>query len=95
MPNLGGLDNAVLWPDFKAVWPGVSNPGVTGSPTKMMEEMPSALNLAMSACEMAYMITKNAKSASVITGAGTSRSIASCGACCLCEAAPGPGPAAG
>jgi len=31
IPNLGSLDNAVLWPDFKAVWPS-SSPGATGSP---------------------------------------------------------------
>ena len=31
LPNLGSLDNALLWPDFKAVWPS-SAPGVTGSP---------------------------------------------------------------
>ncbi len=31
IPNLGSLDNAVLWPDFKAVWPS-SAPGATGSP---------------------------------------------------------------
>ena len=23
LPTLGNLDNAVLWPDFKAVWPSV------------------------------------------------------------------------
>ena len=31
VPNLGSADNAVLWPDFKAVWPSTS-PGFTGSP---------------------------------------------------------------
>jgi cytochrome c oxidase subunit 3 len=31
LPNLGSLENAVLWPDFRAVWPS-SAPGVTGSP---------------------------------------------------------------
>ena len=31
LPNLGGLDNAILWPDFKAVWP-TAGVGVTGSP---------------------------------------------------------------
>ena len=31
VPNLGSLDNALLWPDFKAVWPS-SVPGATGSP---------------------------------------------------------------
>jgi cytochrome c oxidase subunit III len=31
IPNLGSLDNALLWPDFKAVWPS-SAPGATGSP---------------------------------------------------------------
>ena len=31
LPNLGDLDNAILWPDFKAVWP-THAVGVTGSP---------------------------------------------------------------
>jgi cytochrome c oxidase subunit 3 len=36
LPNLGSLDNAVLWPDFKAVWPSVA-PGYTGSPAQIIE----------------------------------------------------------
>jgi cytochrome c oxidase subunit 3 len=36
LPNLGSLDNAVLWPDFKAVWPSVA-PGFTGSPAQIIE----------------------------------------------------------
>jgi cytochrome c oxidase subunit III len=36
LPNLGSLDNAVLWPDFKAVWPS-SAPGYTGSPAGIVE----------------------------------------------------------
>ena len=31
VPNLGNLENAILWPDFKAVWPS-SGVGFTGSP---------------------------------------------------------------
>jgi cytochrome c oxidase subunit 3 len=31
VPALGGLDNSLLWPDFKAVWPTAS-PGATASP---------------------------------------------------------------
>jgi len=31
VPNLGSLDNAILWPDFKAVWPSVVA-GATASP---------------------------------------------------------------
>ncbi|MEO8923787.1 MAG: cytochrome c oxidase subunit 3 [Caldimonas sp.] len=31
LPSLGNLDNAVLWPDFKAVWPS-AGVGYTGSP---------------------------------------------------------------
>src|SRR5882672_6131589 len=31
LPALGSLDNALLWPGFKAVWPSVAA-GVTGSP---------------------------------------------------------------
>jgi cytochrome c oxidase subunit III len=36
IPNLGSLDNAVLWPDFKAVWPS-SAPGATGSPAGIVD----------------------------------------------------------
>lgn len=38
VPNLGDLDNALLWPDFKAVWPSVVN-GVnaTASPAGTVE----------------------------------------------------------
>jgi cytochrome c oxidase subunit 3 len=31
VPNLGSIDNAILWPDFKAVWPS-SQAGMTASP---------------------------------------------------------------
>ena len=36
VPNLGSLANAVLWPDFKAVWPSVQ-PGFTASPAGTVE----------------------------------------------------------
>jgi cytochrome c oxidase subunit 3 len=36
VPTLGGLDNALLWPDFKAVWPSAS-PGATASPAGIIE----------------------------------------------------------
>ncbi|NUZ07036.1 cytochrome c oxidase subunit 3 [Piscinibacter koreensis] len=36
LPTLGGLDSAVLWPDFKAVWPSAA-PGYTASPGKTIE----------------------------------------------------------
>ena len=36
LPDLGDLDNAVLWPDFKAVWPS-SAPGYTGSPAGIVD----------------------------------------------------------
>jgi len=36
LPSLGSLDNAVLWPDFKAVWPS-SGAGFTGSPAGIVE----------------------------------------------------------
>ncbi len=36
VPALGGLDNALLWPDFKAVWPSMAA-GVTGSPAGIVE----------------------------------------------------------
>ena len=36
LPALGSVDNAVLWPGFKAVWPSLA-PGVTGSPADIIE----------------------------------------------------------
>ena len=36
LPALGSLDNALLWPDFRAVWPTVEA-GVTGSPADIVE----------------------------------------------------------
>ncbi|MEP7294545.1 MAG: cytochrome c oxidase subunit 3 [Burkholderiales bacterium] len=36
LPNLGSLENAVLWPDFRAVWPS-SGVGLTGSPAGIVE----------------------------------------------------------
>ena len=36
IPTLGDLENAVLWPDFKAFWPS-SVPGATGSPANTIE----------------------------------------------------------
>ena len=36
VPNLGSLDNAVLWPDFKAAWPS-SVAGATGSPAGIVD----------------------------------------------------------
>ncbi|MFT7115235.1 MAG: cytochrome c oxidase subunit 3 [Rhodoferax sp.] len=36
IPTLGSLDNALLWPDFKAVWPSLAA-GVTAAPAGMVE----------------------------------------------------------
>ena len=36
VPNLGDLENALLWPDFKAIWPNVQA-GVTASPGGIVE----------------------------------------------------------
>ncbi|HET8746569.1 MAG TPA: cytochrome c oxidase subunit 3, partial [Ramlibacter sp.] len=36
VPALGGVDNALLWPDFRAVWPSVA-PGATASPAGTIE----------------------------------------------------------
>jgi cytochrome c oxidase subunit 3 len=36
VPALGGADNALLWPDFKAVWPTAA-PGATASPAGIIE----------------------------------------------------------
>ncbi len=36
VPNLGSLDNAVLWPDFKAIWPS-AQAGITASPAGVVD----------------------------------------------------------
>ena len=36
VPELGNIDNALLWPDFKAVWPSVAA-GATASPAGIVE----------------------------------------------------------
>jgi len=36
VPNLGSLENAVLWPDFKAVWPSMAA-GATAAPAGTVE----------------------------------------------------------
>ena len=36
VPALGSLDNALLWPDFKAIWPSMAA-GVTASPADIIE----------------------------------------------------------
>jgi cytochrome c oxidase subunit 3 len=36
VPELGGIDNSLLWPDFKAVWP-TGSPGATASPAGIIE----------------------------------------------------------
>ncbi|WP_428420186.1 cytochrome c oxidase subunit 3 [Methylibium sp.] len=36
VPSLGDLENALLWPDFKAVWPSVAA-GATASPAGIIE----------------------------------------------------------
>jgi len=36
LPNLGSLENAVLWPDFRAVWPTMGT-GITGSPAGIVD----------------------------------------------------------
>jgi cytochrome c oxidase subunit III len=36
LPSLGSLENALLWPDFKAIWPTAAV-GATGSPADIVE----------------------------------------------------------
>lgn len=36
VPSLGNLENALIWPDFKAVWPSLAA-GATGSPAGIVE----------------------------------------------------------
>ena len=40
VPALGSLDNALLWPDFKAVWPSLAA-GITASPANIVEPFTS------------------------------------------------------
>ncbi|WHZ10616.1 MAG: Cytochrome c oxidase polypeptide III [Burkholderiaceae bacterium] len=35
VPMLGSVDNAILWPDFKAAWPSAA-PGITASPANLI-----------------------------------------------------------
>ncbi len=36
VPALGSIENSILWPDFKAVWPSMA-PGTTASPAGIIE----------------------------------------------------------
>jgi cytochrome c oxidase subunit III len=36
IPNLGSLENQLLWPDFKALWPSAGG-GITASPARTVE----------------------------------------------------------
>ena len=36
LPALGSLENQILWPDFKAIWPTAA-PGITASPANTVE----------------------------------------------------------
>ena len=36
VPNLGSIENSLLWPDFKAIWPSVQA-GVTASPAGIVD----------------------------------------------------------
>ncbi len=46
VPALGSLDNALLWPDFKAVWPTLAA-GVTASPADIIEPFTAMKPLAV------------------------------------------------
>ena len=37
VPELGNIENALLWPNFKAVWPGLAAAGATASPAGIVE----------------------------------------------------------
>ncbi len=45
IPALGSLDNAILWPDFKAVWPSLAA-GATGSPAGIIEQFQTMVPIA-------------------------------------------------
>jgi len=46
LPALGSLENALLWPDFKAVWPSLAA-GVTASPADIIEPFTAMKPLAV------------------------------------------------
>lgn len=46
LPALGSLENALLWPDFKAVWPSLAA-GVTASPADIIEPFTAMKPLAI------------------------------------------------
>jgi cytochrome c oxidase subunit III len=49
VPELGGIDNAILWPDFKAVWPTVA-PGSTASPCAQATAAAPSLSCGLPCC---------------------------------------------
>src|SRR5690348_13497685 len=62
VPSLGNLDNALLWPEFKAAWPSLA-PGATTSPAGIIEPFtamkPLALGDGIWATVMASLPTVN------------------------------------
>ena len=53
---LGSLDNALLWPDFKAVWPSVAA-GATGSPAGIVEPFQTMGPLPIPTINTALLLT--------------------------------------
>jgi cytochrome c oxidase subunit III len=56
VPALGSLDNALLWPDFKAVWPSISA-GITAAPAGIIEPFETMKPLATNPANLWQAIT--------------------------------------
>jgi len=56
VPALGGADNALLWPDFKAAWP-THSPGTTASPAGIIEPFETMTPLWLPTINTALLLT--------------------------------------
>ncbi|GBU15183.1 cytochrome c oxidase subunit III [Polaromonas sp.] len=56
VPALGSLENALLWPDFKAVWPSVAA-GITASPADIVEPFTSMTPFWLPTINTALLLT--------------------------------------
>ena len=59
VPSLGSLDNALLWPDFKAVWPSLAA-GVTASPAGIVEPFQTMTPFWLPTINTALLLTSGA-----------------------------------
>ena len=56
LPALGSLENALLWPDFKAVWPSQAA-GATGSPANIVEPFTTMMPFWLPTINTALLLT--------------------------------------